>query len=248
LNCALEITLRMETEIHKNQHRPSHLYSQLTHNQKHELRTKCINILTGPCNMYDGIIRCYACTESIEPPRMISHSIITLIDYLIQHGTKCEGIFRKSGSRKIYEQLEKSFLADANINYAEYSIVDLAATLSYYIRSVLHGLFNEKYLQRIIAAYEKDSREHKMILASAMIHSLSEQERELFLKLKQLFLKIDQERKHSKMTLNNLIIAVPRIFLPKECLKSLKDIKNMQEFLMDIFFVDTDRIPDELWN
>lgn len=216
-------------------------FSQLTDLEKGALRRVCHEQLCD--DRKAGVFGALYCMKSeISCRKSMSPMLCELTQYLRIHGVSEPGIFRREGRRAVYKQIVDSLVANAPLNYEDYSILELASAMKSYIRDYLDGFFDPRVLGKIFKSITQSDSEETDMLCRYLIFSLGSVRRQCLIGIKELLTTIDTNRSSSKMPLDSLCNIFCLTMTPQEMFKKINVIPNAVVFFKTLMRIDMEDV------
>lgn len=213
-----------------------------------------------PESMFNNLFFCRAQSEIGE--RKISPSIIKLIEYLKINGLSTEGIFRREGEKSTYKRIiyellrydrlnkEEQFqgILDSQIlmevDFRKFKILELASALKFYIREVINGLFDFKLIEKIMKFILKNDHENVALHCKYLIYSLTRDQRECLMMLKDLFIKIAANKDKNKISWDSISNILSLTLCPQEAFKELRFVPVVVILFKSIMGIGMDELDN----
>ncbi|KAI5173169.1 hypothetical protein PAEPH01_1863 [Pancytospora epiphaga] len=177
----------------------------------------------------------------------VTPTIFSLISYLDATATKTEGIFRREGSKKTTPQIvskiiefDKRKISSSEFNFAEYSPLELASALKYYIRETMNGLFSEMYVPKALSVVTGGNHKDGVLYSKYLLLTLTDDQQKLFMMLKKMFEKIVENKDDTKITWESIFNIFGLTLMPLEIFSSIERVPIVIDLFRSLINVNLD--------
>jgi len=127
---------------------------------------------------------------------------------------RTKGVFRLSPSEKKLNEIKKHIENDEELNYEEYSVIDLSSTIKFILRDKIDGLFDNFILEQIFGLEEIDNDDADDLLESVRV-IIEPKKSKIFIDILEILAKLSFNSIKNKMSYKNLAIIFCPVFIGK---------------------------------